>query len=269
MSRFTTKKLAAALAQTIAIAALPPATGQAIAASAQECSLLRQWLTDTQTAKYTLAQQHCDGDDVPEPSPTRRPHAAQLRLFETSLAVILVPSFDPTVNDQGPPQWVPQRPKGPSALIAADVTKRAIALAPDIDATARQHDIDPLLLHAIAHVESRHNTNAVSPAGALGLMQVMPATAQRFGVSKASELHDARTNLNISATYLKKLQTRFGNDLPLVLAAYNAGEGAVEKYGRNIPPYKETQNYVREVLARYSLLSTASKQADTTVSRSK
>lgn len=131
---------------------------------------------------------------------------------------------------------------------------RPAAFAPLIDRAARAHDIDPLLLHAIARVESRHQPNAQSHAGAHGLMQVIVPTARRFGVGAAQELRDPETNLDVSARYLKTLQQRFGNDLPLVLAAYNAGEGAVEKYGRKIPPYRETQGYVRKVIAEYDLL---------------
>ena len=131
---------------------------------------------------------------------------------------------------------------------------RALSLAPSIDAVARKHDIDPLLLHAIAHVESRHDPAARSHAGALGVMQVMPATARRFGVVEKQALHLPDTNLEVSAAYLKTLQKRFGLDLPLVLAAYNAGEGAVERYGRRIPPYAETRDYVQRVLQHYELL---------------
>lgn len=120
---------------------------------------------------------------------------------------------------------------------------------------AENYNIDPLLLHAIAHVESRHDPQAVSPAGALGLMQVMPTTARRFGVNDPErELHDPRVNLEVSSIYLKKLQGLFGNDLRLILAAYNAGENAVIKYGRQIPPYRETQAYVRDVMGHYMKL---------------
>jgi lysozyme len=129
-----------------------------------------------------------------------------------------------------------------------------VTLAPLIDRTAQSYDIDPLLLHAIARVESHHRPDAVSPAGAHGLMQVLAPTARRFGVNDEHELHDPLTNLQVSARYLKGMQLRFGNDLPLVLAAYNAGERAVERYGRRVPPYRETQEYVRKVLAEYSLL---------------
>ena len=137
----------------------------------------------------------------------------------------------------------------------------AVALSPLIDSAARAHDIDPLLLHAIARVESRHNTGAVSHAGARGVMQVIVPTAARFGVSSAQALHDPQVNLLVSARYLKTLQMRFNNRLPLVLAAYNAGEGAVERYGGRIPPYRETQGYVRQVLAEYALLRSLASQS--------
>ncbi len=143
-----------------------------------------------------------------------------------------------------------------------------VAMAPLIDRTAQAHDIDPLLLHAIARVESRHQPRAVSHAGAHGLMQVIVPTARRFGVGEANELHDPQTNLQVSARYLKTLQQRFGNDLTLVLAAYNAGEGAVEKHGRRVPPYRETQGYVRKVLSEYGLLRRVSeRQADAALAR--
>lgn len=133
-------------------------------------------------------------------------------------------------------------------------TSSPVGLAPLVDRTAQEHDIDPLLLHSIARVESRHQPEAISHAGARGLMQVILPTARRFGVEGAEQLHDPQTNLRVSARYLKTLQQRFGNDLELVLAAYNAGEGAVEKHGRKIPPYRETQDYVRKVLSEYALL---------------
>lgn len=134
----------------------------------------------------------------------------------------------------------------------AGQTQRIVGVAATLSAAAERHDIDPLLLHAIAHVESRHNTQAVSPAGARGLMQVMPATAKRFGLKDpVRELMQAPLNVEASAAYLKTLQARFGNDLRLVLAAYNAGEGAVERHGRTVPPYAETRAYVQQVLGAY------------------
>ncbi len=115
------------------------------------------------------------------------------------------------------------------------------------------HKIDPLFLQAIARAESGHNRFALSPVGAKGLMQLMPSTARRYAqFSNNSVLNDPLTNVSISAAYLKSLQSRYGNNLPLVLAAYNAGEGAVAKYGNTIPPYKETRKYVVKVLNYYN-----------------
>ena len=133
--------------------------------------------------------------------------------------------------------------------------ERVLTLAPALTDAAREHQIDPLLLHAIAHVESRHNADAKSKAGARGVMQVMPATGKRFGVQDERQLFDAHTNARASAAYLRTLRGRYGDDLRLVLAAYNAGEGAVDKYGREVPPYPETQAYVRDVTAIYRRLS--------------
>jgi soluble lytic murein transglycosylase-like protein len=98
----------------------------------------------------------------------------------------------------------------------------------------------------------------VSPAGARGVMQLMPGTAQRFGVDDpARSLFDAATNLRAGAAYLRVLHDRYGRDLHLVLAAYNAGEGAVARYGNTVPPFAETQAYVRDVLAVYRRLGSA------------
>jgi len=116
-----------------------------------------------------------------------------------------------------------------------------------IETMARQHEVDPLLVHSVIQVESNYNAQAVSPKGAMGLMQLIPSTARRFGVKDA---FDAQDNLEGGIKYLKHLQQLYGDD-SLALAAYNAGEGAVAKY-RSVPPYAETQNYVTEVGRRYS-----------------
>jgi len=118
------------------------------------------------------------------------------------------------------------------------------------DAAARQH-LDVALLHAVMATESSHNANAVSPAGAVGLMQLMPATAKRFGVVNPRSPGE---NLNGGAAYLRRLLDRFDQNLDLALAAYNAGEGAVEAHGRKIPPYGETRRYVPTVTNRYLAL---------------
>lgn len=117
------------------------------------------------------------------------------------------------------------------------------------------HGVDPLLLMSIIHVESRGNPAALSRAGARGLMQVMPATGARFGVSDPHRaLHDPAINVTAGTRYLRFLADLFGGRPDLMLAAYNAGEGAVLRHGRAIPPYPETRAYVRQVLDRYALL---------------
>jgi soluble lytic murein transglycosylase-like protein len=117
---------------------------------------------------------------------------------------------------------------------------------------SHEYNIDPLLLHAIAEVESHFDPKAISPAGARGLMQIMPSTARRFGMNNPDvRLFNPRDNLRISSNYLRSLHTLFGNNIPLILAAYNAGESAVIKYGNAIPPYTETQQYVIKVMKRY------------------
>jgi soluble lytic murein transglycosylase-like protein len=117
-----------------------------------------------------------------------------------------------------------------------------------IKEVAMHHGLDPALLHAVIRTESAYNPEAVSSKGAVGLMQLMPATARRFGVSDST---DPRENLNGGAQYLKLLLELFNDDKELALAAYNAGEGAVKKYNNTIPPYRETQHYVRRVLQLY------------------
>jgi soluble lytic murein transglycosylase-like protein len=116
-----------------------------------------------------------------------------------------------------------------------------------VDKTARAYDVDPLLVHSVIKVESNYNPYAVSRKGALGLMQLVPSTARRFGVSNS---FDARQNVDAGVRYLRYLQNLFGND-QLAIAAYNAGEGAVLKSG-GIPPFRETHNYVGEVGRRLS-----------------
>lgn len=113
---------------------------------------------------------------------------------------------------------------------------------------ARRYSLDSDLVHAVVRAESAYNPNAVSRAGAVGLMQLMPLTAKHYGVTNR---RDPAQNLQGGMRFLRDLLKRFNNDLSLALAAYNAGEGAVKRYGNRIPPYRETQNYVRKVLAFY------------------
>ncbi len=115
-----------------------------------------------------------------------------------------------------------------------------------IEETAKSFDVNPLLVDSVIQVESNYDPFALSPKGAQGLMQLMPATAQRFGVSNA---FDIRENIEGGVRYLKFLQDSFQND-QLAIAAYNAGEKAVARYG-NVPPYPETVNYVAKVSKKY------------------
>jgi soluble lytic murein transglycosylase-like protein len=121
-----------------------------------------------------------------------------------------------------------------------------------IEHAAVSSALEPNLLRAVIVVESGFNSRAVSKRGAVGLMQLMPATASRFGVSNP---YDARQNVHAGARYLKFLIDRFGHDIRLALAAYNAGEDAVERNGGQIPPYSETMAYVPRVLKIYKMLT--------------
>ncbi|CAJ0785058.1 Membrane-bound lytic murein transglycosylase C [Ralstonia psammae] len=128
---------------------------------------------------------------------------------------------------------------------------------PLIRQAASKHGIDPALVKAVIAAESGFNPQAVSPKGAIGLMQVIPDTGARYGVTgdarrtAAQKLADPKTNITTGVRYLSDLLRMFSGNLELVLAAYNAGEGAVQKHGNDIPPYAETQNYVKTVLQFY------------------
>jgi len=116
-----------------------------------------------------------------------------------------------------------------------------------IDHISGQHGVDPELVKAVARVESNYNPRAVSYKGALGLMQLLPGTAKRFGVFN---VWDPQQNIEGGVKFLKFLSGMFPNNLPYVLAAYNAGENAVVRH-RGIPPYRETQAYVRRITGLY------------------
>lgn len=118
--------------------------------------------------------------------------------------------------------------------------------------SSRRYGIDPLLIYSQMHQESSFKINATSYKGASGLMQLMPATARRFGVTK---IYDPQQNIDAGVKYMRWLLDTFRGDVVLALAGYNAGEGAVMKYGWNVPPYRETQEYVRRITARYNAIS--------------
>ena len=125
-----------------------------------------------------------------------------------------------------------------------------------IDQIATQHDIDPEFVNAVARVESNLNPSAVSPKGALGVMQLLPSTADRFGVH---DIYDPKQNIEGGVRYLKFLGNMFSGNLPLVLAAYNAGENAVKRFN-GVPPYKETQNYIHKIQQLYKKDSISSQK---------
>jgi hypothetical protein len=117
--------------------------------------------------------------------------------------------------------------------------------------TARRHEVNPQVVAALIRAESAYNPRAVSRKGARGLMQLMPATAQRFGVSK-ERLFEPQHNLDAGVRYLRWLVDQFPDDLSKVLAAYNAGEGNVARY-QGVPPFRETRDYVRRIFTTLGL----------------
>ncbi|WP_233251925.1 lytic transglycosylase domain-containing protein [Limnohabitans sp. Jir72] len=150
--------------------------------------------------------------------------------------------------------------KSPAELVSGNETKlnqskmflsrgvRRKELEGLVAAASHQSGVQPELLHAVISVESDYDQNAMSSKGALGLMQLMPETARRYGVSNR---RDPAENLMGGARYLAYLLAIFNQNVKLAVAAYNAGENAVIKYGYQIPPYKETENYVKKVSVLY------------------
>jgi hypothetical protein len=156
-------------------------------------------------------------------------------------------------KDPGPVARTPKTAAGKAAAPAPEqhASSGDAALDSMVNEAAALHGLDPCLIFSVMKAESAFNRAAVSPKGASGLMQLMPATAVRFGVRN---IFDPRENVFGGAKYLRWLLDRFGGDVRLALAGYNAGEGAVEFYQNRIPPFSETQNYVRTIYARYSRL---------------
>jgi soluble lytic murein transglycosylase-like protein len=159
----------------------------------------------------------------------------RLRLTDAAQYRLQSPATDRR-NDHGDEQADQDAPEHPF--------RDAVRLA------ATTHGVDAALLRAVIGVESAWRADAVSPKGAIGLMQLMPDTARRFGTTRPAE---PAANLNAGAAYLRHLIDSHGSDLSLALAAYNAGEGAVLRH-RGIPPYAETRHYVPKVLAAYGRL---------------
>jgi soluble lytic murein transglycosylase-like protein len=139
--------------------------------------------------------------------------------------------------------------KIPAAVVGHHISSGNPAIDAIVYEAAARNGLDPCLILSVMRAESGFRGTAISPKGASGLMQLMPATAARFGVKN---IFDARENVLGGSLYLRWLVDRFNGDVRLALAGYNAGEGAVEFYGMRIPPFAETQNYVRTIYTRYS-----------------
>lgn len=153
-------------------------------------------------------------------------------------------------------EWQLRPPQSPQSVAAAApaapklFTRRRFNQ--EVMQAATKAGIDPALVHAVISVESAYNAHATSPKGAVGLMQLMPGTARRYGIENPRL---PAANIRGGSQYLSELLRMFKGDVPLALAAYNAGENAVLKYGNRIPPYPETMRYVPRVLGLYNALS--------------
>jgi soluble lytic murein transglycosylase-like protein len=206
--------------------------------------------------------------------------ATTLALMTAEIAVPVAPLYFPAPPAIGAPA-IEAAPIKVADLVGAGVNATAAAAAPIsgrgvrnsvnqrlkgqttgnarideiIVVAATRHGVEPLLLYSVMHQESAFNSQAVSPKGARGLMQLMPATAARFGVKN---IFDPEQNIHGAAQYLRFLLDLFDGNVSLALAGYNAGEGAVKKYGYAVPPYPETINYVRKIKRRYTNLSSLS-----------
>ena len=148
------------------------------------------------------------------------------------------------------PAAIPEKPAYDHRRFTVDSRSR---YASQIEAAAMANNVEAALIRAVISVESGYNPAAVSRAGAVGLMQLMPETAKRYNVT---DRHDPEQNIHGGAQYLRDLLRMFNNDLHLTIAAYNAGEQAVMKYGNRIPPYRETLAYVPKVMKFYKRYST-------------
>jgi len=174
---------------------------------------------------------------------------AQANVFELTPNGNLVEISRPAGQIDATP--VIRRQYGPKAYPVSDSSQSQNTVRKHIEAAAIRFGVDRNLVDAVAWQESRYNPRARSTAGALGVMQLMPGTARQLGVHNP---HDVEQNVVGGTAYLRQQLERFGNNVPLALAAYNAGPGAVTKYG-GIPPYRETQNYVRQIMRRLSTTS--------------
>ncbi|GAB4403826.1 MAG: hypothetical protein OHK0048_23010 [Rhodoferax sp.] len=187
-----------------------------------------------------------------------------VRPAEPGVTVERLIAWDDTPESPGAPPMPPSGAAVQRAVSLMQASPVYHAVAGTLVDAARTHGLDAALLKAVVVAESAFNPQAVSRKGAVGLMQVMPATAQRYGVrgepgtSVAAKLTDPWLNIHTGTRYLADLMQRFQGQTELALAAYNAGEGAVAKAGNRIPNYRETQQYVQRVMAVYRALQAPS-----------
>jgi soluble lytic murein transglycosylase-like protein len=225
-----TRALAALLALPLGLALSAAARAELVILTDGGCMKVKEYTTDGERAMLTL------------------PSGGRMALA--------IERIDRVVDDE----WVPPPPPPVAAAAPAPALPLAFDASqkiPDgpygkmIYEAAKRHALNPQIVSAVIRAESAGNARAFSPKGARGLMQLMPSTAYRFGVARG-ELWNPERNLEAGVSYLKWLSERFGNDLGRILAAYNAGEGSVDKY-QGIPPYRETRDYVRRIYTTLGL----------------
>lgn len=187
-------------------------------------------------------------------------HFASLQVDARYSLFYRAPQIDSAEEPAVATQAAPAPALNPKLAEFFEASPRYLSIRPLLLDAAQRHRVDYALLQALVATESGFDAAAVSPKGAIGLMQVMPDTARRFGVegdrrrSLESKLTDPKTNIHLGARYLRLLLDMFPGQLDLALAAYNAGEGAVQRAGNKVPNYKETLNYVATVGELYAAL---------------
>ena len=179
-------------------------------------------------------------------------HFTDVRLdARYKLIMKTAPAVPPAVTAAAATQPTTMSAVQRAALVRPYPLKARHQYAEIVSKVAAEKKLDPSLIHAVISVESAYNPVAKSPKGATGLMQLMPATAKRYGVDDARNLTNPLDNIRAGAGYLKDLIAMFDNNLHLAIAAYNAGEGAVIRSGKKVPNYPETRAYVPRVLQYY------------------
>ena len=196
-----------------------------------------------------------DNFDVPGAVRVETP-APVLPSARQSKRLKLTARVSPSAVASAQPSTAPRPSPAPALQMAAGTALEGFSTGDaNVDRfivnSSNRYGVDPLLIYSIMHRESSFKKFALSHKGARGLMQLMPATAARLGVR---DIFDPQQNIEGGVKYMRFLLNLFDGDVRLALAGYNAGEGAVLKYGRSVPPYRETQEYVRRISERYALM---------------